>query len=492
MSENGVNGHSGAVGMQWRVGFMNRSLKYLTAESFGNKVNASGTQMKKKQIWFLEQQEKFVYIKSHLGLYLTTDKYGNLSAGAEAEDKADGCFTVQYSADGKWAFFNEKHKIYLHGVDTQASCSKTLGDENWWSIQLDVHPQVCLRNVQRKRYAHLKEDELECSEVIPWGADSLLTLHFVEGRYALKSCDGRNLHRDGFLQDDIDDNTLFLMEIRDGSLAFKDCNGLYLTSVSQGKMKTKNKSPGKDELFTIEDSHPQVHVKSYNGKYVSVKQGVDVSANQESGEQNKLGDTEIFQLEYNKPSDTWAFRTCKNNCWLQETGGVQVKDTDPTKASFYALEWQDDGTVGIKGSDGKYLSNKQTGSLYSASSDLGDQQKFKIILVNRPLLILKCEYGFVGTKGDQYICSKAKYDVLAVESTSRDTYVIKGPGGKYFGIGDDGGACSEDSPTEFRFEFCGQSVLAIRAPNGLYLKGEQNGLLKAKAEDRASATAWEY
>lgn len=469
---------------------MNSAMKYLTAETFGNKVNASGTQLKKKQIWFLEQdpKEKYVYIRSHLGRYLTPDRFGELTA--EAEEKTENeRFSVQYSPDGKWAFKHDKLSNYLGGEGTHAKCfSQTLGDKEWWSVQLDVHPQVCLRNVNRKRYAHLNGEELECTELVPWGADSLVTLDFIDGKYTLKSCDGRNLHREGFLQDNVDANTLFTMEIHDGSLAFKDCNGLYLTAVSKGTMKTKNKNHTKDELFTIEDSHPQVKIKSHNGKYVSVKQGVDVSANQDEVE-----DTEIFQLEYNKPSDNWAFRTCKNICWnLQAGGGVQVKGTDPNKDGFFSIEWQDDGSVGIKGSDGKYLSNKQTGSLYSSSSELGDQQKFKIIIANRPLLVLKSEFGFIGNKSGQYICSKAKYDMLSVESTNKDTYVIKGPDGKFVGIGEDGGACSEDCPTEFKFEFCGQSVMGIRAPNGRYLKGEQNGLLKAVAEDKASATLWEY
>lgn len=271
MSENGVNGHSGEIGMQWRVGFMNNILKYLTAETFGSKVNTSGTNLKKKQIWFIEQdaKEKWVHIKSHLGRYLTSDKYGELTAEAE-ERTEDGRFYVEYSSDGKWAFKNQKNNY----LSADGKCfSQTRGDKEWWSIQLDVHPQVCLRNVNRKRYAHLSGDELECTELIPWGQDSLLTLDFVDGKYTLKACDGRSLHKDGLLQEDVDANTLFTMEIHDGSLAFKDCNGLYLTAVSKGTMKTKNKNYTKDELFTIEDSHPQVKIKSHNGKYVSVKQG---------------------------------------------------------------------------------------------------------------------------------------------------------------------------------------------------------------------------
>ena len=97
-----------------------------------------------------------------------------------------------------------------------------------------------------------------------------------------------------------------------------------------------------------------------------------------------------------------------------------------TKDGFFSIDWQEDGSVGIKGTDGKYLSNKQTGALFSLSSELGDQQKFKILIVNRPLLVLKGEHGFVGTKMGQYICNKAKHDMLSLEITSRDTYILKG------------------------------------------------------------------
>ena len=64
-----------------------------------------------------------------------------------------------------------------------------------------------------------------------------------------------------------------------------------------------------------------------NGKILSFYfPGVDVSANQ----QEEVGDTEIFQLEY-KADDTWAFRTSKDNlCWSLETSGnVKTKNIEP-------------------------------------------------------------------------------------------------------------------------------------------------------------------
>ena len=276
MAENGANGHSSGC-MEWRVGFMNCAMKYLTAETFGFKVNASGAALKKKQIWIIEQDpaNDFVYIRSGLGRYMTSDKYGNVTV--EAEEKGDDeRFVVEYSKDGKWALKHVTYNNYFSGLDTEVKCfSKTPSETNWWSIQLYVHPQIHLRNVNRKRYAHLNSEtnELECTELIPWGADALVFLDFVEGQYALKSCDNRFLNREGSLQENIDANSLYMMEIHSGSLAFKDSEGRYLTAVGKWTMKGRNKTISKDELFTIEDSHPQVQIVSHNGKSVSVKQG---------------------------------------------------------------------------------------------------------------------------------------------------------------------------------------------------------------------------
>lgn len=60
--------------------------KYLTAETFGFKVNAFGVSLKKKQLWSLEpfaEDSELMLLRSHLNRYLAVDSFGNLTCDTE-------------------------------------------------------------------------------------------------------------------------------------------------------------------------------------------------------------------------------------------------------------------------------------------------------------------------------------------------------------------------------------------------------------------------
>lgn len=503
---NGLKNGAGDSRLQWKVGLVNFQNRYLTAETFGCKINASGTTMRKKQLWIIEHDPKeddTVYVRSHLGRYLAGDKRGNVTCSSEEIGDAEK-FSIQYHPDGsgRWAIRNRATLYYFGGSEDNLQCyEKQPGQAEWWTVHLAIHPQVNLRNLNRQKYACLdpKDDRLQVTAVIPWGQESLITLEFRDGRYCVRSFDGRYLHRDGTLVGDASPDTSFSLEIKSGQfsgLALKDCTGKYLTAVGrEAVMQARNKAIGKDELFTIEDSHPQVVFKAHNGKMVSIRQGVDPTANQD----DEVTDRETFQIEFDKKVEQWRVLTYENKYWsLEAASGIQAIGNAQSGKSLFTIEWLNDGAAAIKASNGKYLTARMNGSLYAVSDEVLEKERFVITIINRPRLVLKCDYGFIGLKtptSTRYECNRAAYDTIILRPASDQSaaYNLSSHNGKYWSVDNDGNITADSSePVPFIFELRGLSRMTIRCPNGNYIVGEQNGIMTAKTSDLEKATGWEY
>ena len=82
--------------------------------------------------------------------------------------------------------------------------AKTPGDAELWYVHLAARPQINLKSIGRKRYAHLSEsqEEIHVEENVPWGEDTLFTLEFREEapcKYAIHTCNNMYLQKDGKL-----------------------------------------------------------------------------------------------------------------------------------------------------------------------------------------------------------------------------------------------------------------------------------------------------
>ena len=84
----------------------------------------------------------------------------------------------------------------------------------------------------------------------------------------------------------------------------------------------------------------------------------------------------------------------------------------------------------MRASNDKYVSAAFNGSLKATSDSLDqDKGRFYVTLVNRPVLVLMCDYGFVGAKtagSARLECNKANYDYIYVEGGQEGVYYLKG------------------------------------------------------------------
>uniref|UniRef100_A0A2P2HYA1 Protein singed-like n=2 Tax=Hirondellea gigas TaxID=1518452 RepID=A0A2P2HYA1_9CRUS len=483
----------------WMVGLCNATAKYLTAETFGFKINANGVSLKKKQLWMLEPAEKdLICFKSHLNKYLSVDQYGNVLC--EQDERDDHClFEVSVTDDefGRWAVRNVTRGYYLGASGDKLVCSAKLPtDADLWTVHLAARPQVNIRSLGRKRYAHLSEarDEIQFDANVPWGEDTLFTLEFRDDKYAIHSCNNMYLCRDGKLKKECTRDCLFCIEYHHGSLALRDHQGHYLSPIgSRAVLKTRSNTVTKDELFALEDSLPQASfVALLNQRYVSVKQGVDVTANQE-----EVSDHERFQLECDPSTGRWYVRTMQDKYWtLEAGGGIQANASKPTSNALFDFIWQADGSVAFRANNGKFIASKKSGHLYANADNPDDEcARFYFYLINRQVLVLKSEQGFVGFRANsaKLECNKAAYDTIIVEKGERGQVFFKSEaGGGYWQAGSDGLTADSPAPEGFHIELREANRMAIKNTSGQYLHTEKNGGFKLGDSDPTRATLWEF
>ncbi|CAM4422451.1 unnamed protein product [Leuciscus chuanchicus] len=490
MSTNGIS-----MALKLQFGLINYGNRYLTAETFGFKVNASGTSMKKKQIWTLEQDQdsQVVFLRSHLGRYLASDKDGKVSCEEEVPN-TDCRFLILMQSDGRWALQSEPYLRYFGGSAEYLSCfAQTIGDAELWAMHLALHPQANLLSVGRKRYAHLSiaDDELSMDSNIPWGVDSLITLVYMDGKYSLKTCDSRFLSNDGKLVKENGPNTSFTLELKSGKLAFKDCGGKYLSPTGPtGSLKSGRCSrPGKDELFDLEESHPQVVFQAANKRFVSIRQGVSISANQDDET-----DMETFQMEIDKETKKCMFRTSGGNYWTLVThGGILSSATEVEENTMFDIEWLG-RRVALRANNGKYVCTKKNGQLAAVSDSVGEDEQFVLKLINRPILVLRGENGFVchHKNSNTLDASRSVYDIFSL-LFSDGAYHIKSGNEKFWYVSGSGLVCTDgDKPEDFFFEFVEYGRVGIKGQNGKYLRGDQGGTLMGDGLSVDASSLWEH
>jgi fascin 1/2 len=484
--------------LDWSFGLRNGAGKYLTAETFGFRIATAASIMKKKQIWFLEQAEgdDHVYIRSHLNRYLYVDGDGNFKGDAEATTD-EAALLIEAQDDGRWCLKSKKYGWYI-GTDPSIERSAFEADKqekHMWTVHLAMHPQICLKNVNRKTYVHLADGQLCTDEVIPWGDDATITIHFFDddGTYGLISADGSYLSASGALMGSPNDSCKFIIVFNGGKVSFKSkSSGKFLTALgAKGTCKATKSAISKDELFHMEDSFPQIKLTAQNGKKLSIKGGIEVAASQ-----TETTDNEIFQIE---PAgavgdDVWTIKSCNSKFWSVVDGAVHAtKEKVEGDAEKFTIEWRGPNIALKSKANGKYLEQKLNGYIHAVGAEASADAKteFCYEIVNRPKLVLRGEYGFVGTLPSGLLeCNKSVPEIYTMHVT-KGFCKISHANGKFWKIGANGISCSGETAEEYTMSLHEESMMCLMS-GGKYFEGFQNGEFKCTGTKPGKSTYFEY
>ena len=93
------------------------------------------------------------------------------------------------------------------------------------------------------------------------------------------------------------------------------------------------------------------------------------------------------------------------------------------------MTWCEDGSVAFLANNGKFVGTKKSGHLFANCEKGDDNACYYFYLINRPVLVLKCDQGFVGYKSsssNKLECNKANYEMIVVERTDKGMVYLKG------------------------------------------------------------------
>lgn len=415
------------------------------------------------------EEHENVAIKSHLNKYLAVDSFGNVTCDSdEKTETARFTITICSMSQGRnkdehifWAFKNVERGYYLGTTDDGMICCNAKMPKSraeLWHLHLLPARGAsffAIKSLGRKRFARVtREDgvlkksesvQVQLDANISWGAETLFQFEYHDGgRYTLLTSDNKLLTNEGKCIDWMargdsgnislpPPECLFTLEYHSGYLAFRDSFSQYLAAAGRSSvLRSRSVGVSRDELFVFESVPVQVSMKAtFNNRWVSIKQGVDLSANQTE----TTSHYETFQLTFHKQTQNWSIMTHDCNFWTvsQNTNTVSVcrpGDYEGLTRGQFRLIWSDfDATFSLKyvnlNRQERWIAARKSGQLFLSNGN-HEPVKFVMRFQNRRLLNLRPVdgNGFVGLRSGgskQVEANKTMPDSMLVEYSELPT-----------------------------------------------------------------------
>lgn len=239
---------------------------------------------------------------------------------------------------------------------------------------------------------------------------------------------------------------------------------------------------------------------SHKGMKASIKGGIEISANQA-----ETTDKEVFQLEC-YGANKWALKCDTSKYWhCNDEGAIKADygEAAPDAACLFSIRWLDD-KIALVANNGKLVAVQGNNQLKASAALVPDDSipeecAFVYELINRPRLVLRGHYGFIGEMPSSHKLegNKSTYETMKMH-ISKGVCEISNHEGKYWKVSDDRTEVTATGAvkTPLFMEFVENSKFAIRykdsAGDTYYLKGEQNGAVNFLGTSIDDFTLWEF
>lgn len=135
---------------------------------------------------------------------------------------------------------------------------------------------------------------------------------------------------------------------------------------------------------------------------------------------------------------------------------------------------------------------KQNSFLEAKGAEADERSLFTYEIINRPRLILRSEYGFVGTLPSGLLeCNKSNAETYTMHITAGNAKISRPDTGMFWKVGTNGISATGSAAENYSIELYPDSKLAIKF-EGKYFQAHQNGSLVATGDRIDSSTLFEY
>ncbi|KAK7813841.1 hypothetical protein U0070_002491, partial [Myodes glareolus] len=446
-----------------RVGLISWAGTYLTFGAYKSTVTATAKSLGRRQTWELlvsneHDAQAVIRLKSLQGLYLLCEADGTVCYG-RPRTSHHGCFLLRFHRNGKWTLQCIISGRYLESDGEDVFCnSRVLSAYHMWTPRPALHVHVILYSPTYRSYARADHTvgRIWVDAATPCLEECGFLLHFHDGCYHLETSTHHFLSRVDRLVPHRSSKTAFHMQVRPrGLVALCDGEGGTLYPQGTHLLLGLGSSPIRgEEWFVLQHFPTWVSLKSKTRRFISVVYG---------------------------------------KYWRRHR--AIIADGYPLESNtFFRVHWNC-GRVILQSPSGRFLSIASNGLLMANATIPGPNEELEIRFANRPFLILRGRYGYVGSSSDRDLmqCNMDQPDCIHLLPCRQGIYHFQAQGGSFWSITSFG---TFRPWGKFALNFCielqGSNLLTVLAPNGFYIRADRSGTLLADSGDITKECIWEF